>query len=123
MAGFQFEEDVFPRLPTAVMSELRSWRSKAGREMSGAIRFEIQFGGEDAPPGDKWRQSSTTCSTSGSSGMKTNGLTGLIPFDDLLDLLFDLIHQFRFARFDIQTQQWLGVRARMLKRHSGVSSE
>ena len=45
-----------PRLPTAVMSELRSWRLKPGTRNAWSDSFEIEFGGEDAPSDDERRQ-------------------------------------------------------------------
>src|SRR4051794_14219101 len=83
----------------------------------------------------------TTCSTSGSSGIK-KGLHAkaqreqmpqrriwlyfasllslrlcvkktlmLVCVNDLLDLFLDLVNEFRLAGFDVQSQEWFGVRA------------
>src|SRR6185369_2212520 len=122
-----------PRRPTSVMSELRSWRSKPGRDTPGAMRLRLSSAATMRRPtttGDKAR---TTCSTSGSSGISSftqrhKEEFRLVPLclplcplcemslfflaiDYGFDLLLDLVHQRLFTRFDVQTQQWFRVRA------------
>src|SRR5215213_4679305 len=89
-----------PRRPTSVISELRSCRSKRGRETPGAMRLRLSSAATIRRPTTTEDKALTTCSTSGSSGINY-----------LFDLFFDLLHQAIFARLDVQPQQWFGVGA------------
>src|SRR5690348_8672415 len=134
-----------PRRPTLEMRALRSWRSKPGREMPGAMRLRFSSAATMRRPvttGDKAR---TTCSTSGSSGItrkqfhakaqrKTQSRKEefcicflsvfassfaplremslfLFSIDDRFDLFLDLVYEWFFAGFDVETQEWFGVGA------------
>src|SRR5438045_653480 len=77
--------------------------------MPGAIRLRLSSAARMRRPTTSGAKARTTCSTSGSSGIKNLGRSGL-SFDYLFNLLLDLIDQPLFARFDVQTQQRLSVR-------------
>src|ERR671912_643385 len=98
-----------PRLPTAVISELRNCRSKPGREMPGAIRLRLSSAARMRRPVTTGDNARTTCSTSGSSGILVTGCGAAT--DELLDLLAHLIHQTVFPCFDVQAQQRFGIRS------------
>ena len=59
-----------PRRPTPVMSELRSCRSNAGRVIPGAMRLRFSSAARMRRPVTSGANALTTCSTSGSSGIR-----------------------------------------------------